>query len=195
VTCIQYNPLSLALANGSTDRTVKYWDLEKFENISATAQDSSAITHLAFDPDRSPDILFAASGENIKLWNIENNKLLDQLSIIPKQISDLKVAQESRFLMMSAIQNNSVQVWYAPLEQFNYDESIDTVPSSESSGLRQNAPVDTVGRGGQLPSQMVQQPFGGMASSADTEMTDMTRATYVRAPADKPLGIPLNQFE
>jgi WD40 repeat protein len=55
-------------------------------------QDSSAITHLAFDPDRSPDILFAASGENIKLWNIENNKLLDQLSIIPKQISDLKVA-------------------------------------------------------------------------------------------------------
>ena len=92
MTCIQYNPLSLALANGSTDRTVKYWDLEKFENISATSQDSSAITHLAFDPDRSPDILFAASGENIKLWNIENNKLLDQLSIIPKQISDLKVA-------------------------------------------------------------------------------------------------------
>jgi len=97
--------------------------------------------------------------------------------------------------MMSAIQSNSVQVWYAPLEQFNYDESIDTVPSSESSGLRQNAAIDTQGRGGQLPSQMVQQPFGGMASSssqADTEMTDMTRATYVRAPADKPLGIPLN---
>lgn len=29
----------------------------------------------------------------------------------------------------------------------------------------------------------------------DTEMTDMSRATYVKIPADKPLGLELNQFE
>jgi katanin p80 WD40 repeat-containing subunit B1 len=28
VTSIEYNPANLALANGSTDKTVKYWDLE-----------------------------------------------------------------------------------------------------------------------------------------------------------------------
>jgi katanin p80 WD40 repeat-containing subunit B1 len=67
----------LALANGSTDRTVKYWDLEQFQSISVTPYDSSPITNMTFDPERNVDCLFAASGENIKLWNIENNKLLD----------------------------------------------------------------------------------------------------------------------
>ena len=65
--------------------------------------DSSPITNMAFDEDRSPDLLFAASGENIKLWDIEHGKLLDCLSIIPKSISDLKIANEERFLLMSAI--------------------------------------------------------------------------------------------
>ena len=29
----------------------------------------------------------------------------------------------------------------------------------------------------------------------DAEMTDMSRATYVKAPADKPMGLDLKQFE
>lgn len=141
VTCIQFNPQNLALANGSTDRTVKYWDLEQFQSISMTPPDSSPITNMTFDPERNVDCVFAASSENIKLWNIENNKLLDQLSIIPKSISDLKIANEERFLLMSAIQNNTISVWYAPLESINYDDSIDIVPSNES--LRVKNPQDS----------------------------------------------------
>jgi katanin p80 WD40 repeat-containing subunit B1 len=126
----------LTLANGSTDRTVKYWDLETFKSINVTPIDSSPITNLTFDEEKSPDYLFAASGENIKLWNVENNKLLDCLSIIPKTISDLVIANEDRFLMMSAIANNNISVWYAPLESINYDETIDTIPSSDSQAMR-----------------------------------------------------------
>jgi WD40 repeat protein len=117
----------LALANGSTDKTVKYWDLEQFTNINVTPIDSSAITNLTFVEDNS-EFLFAASSENIKLWNIENNKLLDCLSIIPKTISDLKIANYERFLLMSAINNNTISVWYSPLESINFDETIDTIP-------------------------------------------------------------------
>jgi katanin p80 WD40 repeat-containing subunit B1 len=122
----------LALANGSTDKTVKYWDLEQFSNINITPIDSSAITNLTFDEERNAEYLFAASSENIKLWNIETNKLLDCLSIIPKTISDLKIANEERFLLMSAISNNTISVWYAPLESINFDESIDIIPSSDT---------------------------------------------------------------
>lgn len=129
MTCIEYNPQNLALANGSTDKTVKYWDLEQFSNINITSGDSSAITNLTFD--ENAEFLFAASSENIKLWNIESNKLLDCLSIIPKTISDLKVASYERFLQMSAISNNTISVWYAPLESINFDESMDFIPSSE----------------------------------------------------------------
>lgn len=85
-----------------------------------------------------PDYLFSASGENIKLWDIEKNKLLDCLSVIPKTISDLVIATENRFLLMSAITNNNISVWYAPLESINYDETIDSVPSSESQAVKHN---------------------------------------------------------
>jgi len=81
--------MNLALANGSTDRTVKYWDLEQFSNINITPSDTSTINNLTF---YDSEYLFAASSENIKIWNIETNKLLDCLSIIPKAISDLKIA-------------------------------------------------------------------------------------------------------
>ena len=121
------------MANGSTDRTVKYWDLEQFQNINVTPVDSSPITNLTFDEDKSPDYLFAASNENIKLWNIENNKLLDCISIIPKTLSDLKIATEERFLLLAAISNNTISVWGAPLESINYDESIDIIPSSDNA--------------------------------------------------------------
>lgn len=47
--------------------------------------------------------------------------------------------------MMSAIQNNTISVWYAPLESINYDDSIDTVPSSESAGLRNNQDQQMIG--------------------------------------------------
>lgn len=91
---------------------------------------------MTFDEDKDPEFLFAASGDNIKLWNIENNKLLDQISIIPKTISDMKIANEGRFLLMSAITNNSISVWYTPLESINYDETIDIIPSSDSAVKR-----------------------------------------------------------
>lgn len=87
---------------------------------------------MTFDEERNAEYLFAASSENIKLWNIENNKLLDCLSIIPKTISDLKIANEERFLLMSAIANNTISVWYAPLESINFDETIDIIPSSDT---------------------------------------------------------------
>ena len=98
-----------------------------------TPIDSSSITNLTFDEEKNAEYLFAASSENIKLWNIETNKLLDCLSIIPKTISDLKIANEERFLLMSAINNNTISVWYAPLESINFDESIDIIPSSDSA--------------------------------------------------------------
>ena len=73
VTCVEYNPQTLTLACGSTDKRVKYWDLENFQNISVTSVDTSEIQHLDFYED-NPDLLFAASNDNVRLWNVETNK-------------------------------------------------------------------------------------------------------------------------
>lgn len=76
INCLAYNPQNLTLASGSTDKTVKYWDLETFGNICETSPDSSEINHLSFY-ENSPDLLFAASNDHLRLWNVETNKLLD----------------------------------------------------------------------------------------------------------------------
>ena len=73
VGCLEYNPSTLTLAYGSTDKTVKYWDLENFQNICKTAEDTSEIVHLSFY-EENPDLLFAASNDHIRLWNVETNK-------------------------------------------------------------------------------------------------------------------------
>ena len=63
----------MTLGAGSTDKTVKYWDLETFESICETSPDSSEIQHLSFYEENA-DVLFAASTDNIRVWNVETNK-------------------------------------------------------------------------------------------------------------------------
>ena len=78
------------MANGSTDRTVKYWDLENFSSINQTKADSSSISHLAFS-ELNAEHIFAISQENMKIWNVETNKLLDCLQVPPKPVADFGV--------------------------------------------------------------------------------------------------------
>ena len=46
--CVEYNPQTLTLAAGSTDKRLKYWDLENFQLISQSSNDTSEISHLDF---------------------------------------------------------------------------------------------------------------------------------------------------
>lgn len=119
------------MANGSSDKTVKYWDLEQFTNVSISALHSSPITNLCFD-ENNAEVLFASSGEHVKCWNIENNKLLDVITSVPRGgTTDLKIAAAENMLMMSTISNNTVSVFTCPLESINYDESVDVIPTQE----------------------------------------------------------------
>jgi hypothetical protein len=34
---------------------------------------------------------------------------------------------------MAAINNNTISVWYAPIESINFDDTIDIIPSNDSA--------------------------------------------------------------
>ena len=70
----------MALANGSSDGTVKYWDLETFKNITITNHDVSSVNHLLFN-EQNAEHLFAASSSNLRVMNIENNTQLDCIAV------------------------------------------------------------------------------------------------------------------
>jgi WD40 repeat protein len=87
--------------------------MEKYEIINV-AHDSSEINHLTFYSENS-ELLFAASNEHIKLWNVESNKLLDCMSLPPKTITDMKISPESGdhgLLLVSAIHKESVNIYF-----------------------------------------------------------------------------------
>lgn len=126
----------MTLACGSSDKSVKYWDLENFQKICNTSMDTSEILHLSFY-EENPDLLFAASNDNVRLWNIETNKQLDCLSLPPKTITDMKIALDTGdkgLLLVSAISNNTISMYFSHLSNINFDESIDMLPT-KSSGI------------------------------------------------------------
>lgn len=109
---------------------MKYWDLETFDKICNTSMDSSEIMHLSFF-EKNPDLLFSASNENIRLWNIETGRQLDCLSLPPKTITDMKIAPESGdsgLLLVTATQANTISMYFSHLSNINFDESIDMLP-------------------------------------------------------------------
>lgn len=140
LTCLDFNPQTLTLATGSTDKTVKYWDLESFDQICCTTNDSSEINHLCFYEENA-DLLFAASNDHVRLWNVETNKQLDCLSLPPRTITDMKVAPftgDSGLLLVSAIQKETISIYFSHLANINFDESIDMLPEKVESGDQQH---------------------------------------------------------
>ena len=126
---MEFNPLTLTLANGSTDRTIKYWDLESFKSIAQTKADSSPISHLHFSEHHS-DHIFSVSKENLRVWNIENNRLLDNLSMPPRPAADLGITFVKNFLLLACLQSNTLSVYYTKLDQISFDEELDSIPTN-----------------------------------------------------------------
>ena len=110
---------------------MRYWDLETFKGINVTKPDTSKINHLLFS-ELNAEHLFATSGENLRVMNIENNIQLDCLSLPPKEVTDLKISYQRRYLLLSSIQKNTLSVYYQSLDNINFDETVDTIPSSSN---------------------------------------------------------------
>ena len=97
--------------------------------------DTSEIIHMSFF-DQNPDLVFACSSEHVTLWNVETNKKLDVLSLPPKTITDMKIAPESGesgLLLVSAMQANTISMYFSHLSNINFDETIDIVPSNSKN--------------------------------------------------------------
>lgn len=187
----------MTLACGSSDKTVKYWDLETFQNISVTSMDTSEILHLSFY-ESNAELLFAASSDNVRLWNVETSKQLDCISLPPKTITDVKIAPESGdsgLLLVSAIHSNVISMYFSHLSSINFDESIDMLPTNigASSGQIQEQKAFNYSPD-ELMKDESQQPStaGGLG---DDDPANISRATYIKAPKDQPVYLDMSDFD
>ncbi len=65
VTSIQFHPREFLMASGSKDRTVKFYELERFRIVSETPPESNGIMKMLFHP--SGTALFTGTQESLKV--------------------------------------------------------------------------------------------------------------------------------
>jgi WD40 repeat protein len=117
ITAIALHPANPILASGSTDRSIKLWDLESGQLIHTFVGRSlfskmghgDRISALTFSPDGT--LLFSGSDDGtIKEWNINNRKLINTLPAPGWGVSALTITEED-WTLVSGSGDGVVHLW------------------------------------------------------------------------------------
>jgi WD40 repeat protein len=77
---------------------VKYWDLETNDHISTTSPDPTAISQICFEPEEGR-YMFSASNNSLKVWDIEQANMVDQVESNWSGVTDLAVSKAEGILV------------------------------------------------------------------------------------------------
>ena len=65
VNSVMFHPKEFLLATGSSDRTTKFWDLERFEMVSETSPEASGVRCIQFHPEGAA--LFTGAQDSLRV--------------------------------------------------------------------------------------------------------------------------------
>jgi WD40 repeat protein len=177
---MKFNPQNLTLASGHQDRTVQYWDLENFGHISSTPPESNSIQKICFDPNDSR-YLFTAASESLRLWDIEESRLLDSIESTWRGVEDLCVNAKESMLVGLTVNSASFSLWATDLNAIAYsgrvfDDIRPVVPAPQN-----------------IPAPVVRKPEEKPKRIEERSRTVDFNTTFVPV-ADKPLGLEYDDF-
>lgn len=97
VNCVEFNPFCVTIAYGSSDKTLKHWDLERFELISTTPMDKLPATKLAFD--FTGKNIFVGTNEGFKYWMIDDERpeFIDMFEVGWNNLQDFVYKEEGLY--------------------------------------------------------------------------------------------------
>ncbi|TQD88282.1 hypothetical protein C1H46_026163, partial [Malus baccata] len=101
----------LELVTCSTDRTVKFWDLETFELIGSSRPEPTGVRAIAFHPDGRT--LFSGLDDSLKVYSWEPVICHDSVDMGWNRLSDLCIHDGK--LLGCSYYRNSVGVWVADI--------------------------------------------------------------------------------
>ena len=58
VNTLEFHPSECLLASGSADKTIRFWDVEKFELVSASEPDAGNVKCILFYPETEGEMVF-----------------------------------------------------------------------------------------------------------------------------------------
>lgn len=138
VVCMTFDPSSTLLATGSSDSTVKVWDIEKQYCTNNLRGHQGVVSLVQFHPDTSNCRLLTASDDYvIRLWDLQTHGCLAELGGHFSTVTSLQFSRGCS-VMYSASRDSTVFVWdmttfkKKAISVFEPIESLILFPKSET---------------------------------------------------------------
>ena len=170
IEALAVHPTEFLMASACADRTVRVWDLEKFEQISCTQPDSSQVRHVIFSD--SGNTLLSGSEESLKVWGWEPARCYQQTSVRWSRLCDLCMAP-GRQLLAGAAREAMVAVWSLEMPSANsFGGQVAPPPPQAPSSPRPTPPSAPSSSTRQITSEATPTTARMVASTAAPEGDD-----------------------
>jgi WD40 repeat protein/tRNA A-37 threonylcarbamoyl transferase component Bud32 len=97
------------LAGGSSDKTIKLWNLETGEEIRTLKGHTSGILQVNFSPD-GKTLASGSSDKTIKLWNLATGQEIHTLKGHTDEVTDIALSPDSKILASSS-SDKTIKLW------------------------------------------------------------------------------------
>lgn len=106
VTDVTFHPNEFLLSSSSMDGTVKFWDLETFQQVSATVNDAGPVMKVIYHPDGR--VLFSAARDVLKVYQWEPARTIDTVVMGWGKVKDIAVSGPQLVAGTTSLTNVSV---------------------------------------------------------------------------------------
>jgi WD40 repeat protein len=106
-----FSPDSRMLASGSTDESIRLWDLDTRYSVPSLSDHKGIITSVAFSPN-GKRLASASSDTSVRLWDVETGKQLRLLSGHTASVSTLVFDHDGERII-SGSEDGSIVLWDA----------------------------------------------------------------------------------
>lgn len=95
---IKFNPADWCMAVACSDKIIRYYDTTTYELINESSADVHPLNNVEFDPDG--ETVIAAHTDSIKVWDLEQRKLISMVSKTARPVFDMKVTWDNDFTFL-----------------------------------------------------------------------------------------------
>ncbi|TVQ25834.1 MAG: hypothetical protein EA367_00590, partial [Leptolyngbya sp. DLM2.Bin15] len=112
---LQLSATAIRLASGSSDSTMKLWDVETGEVLQTLTGHNDSVWRVSFSPDST---MIASSSEDrtIKLWDVDTGELLQTLTGHDNSVFSVSFSPDGTTIA-SGSQDNTIRFWTLDLDR------------------------------------------------------------------------------